>query len=143
MRGRKLERDPSAERIADECRLRQILRLHKAVEKIGKRSDSIIEERLVGLAKANLIDRIDVILGSQRRKVPQPNFLHRTQSVQQNHYWSLPALEIVNVLAVNGRYFFRRQSLLRLRIDKCSEKESCGESTANVINMHPQSQGKL
>ena len=40
---------------------------------------------LVGMTEAELIHSVDVMLGSQRREIAQPDFLHCTESMQQDH----------------------------------------------------------
>ena len=85
------------------------------MEKVHPSGDLVVQKRFVRVAKADLVDRVNVILGGQRADAPQPDFFDRAQPVQQDHHRPLTGLEVVNVLAENGSHFFRRRGGLILR----------------------------
>ena len=64
------------------------------------------------MAKANLVDRIDVIPGGKCAEISHPRFLDATHSVQQHYRRSLTGFEVADVLtegmaAARARYYNR------------------------------------
>jgi hypothetical protein len=104
-----------------------VLRLHECVEKIHKSGDFVIQEWLVGMAKANLVDRIDVMPGGKCAEISHPRFLDATHSVQQDYRRSLTSFEVADILTENHRGFFRRERPVlrqcKRRGQQCKDKQ--------------------
>jgi hypothetical protein len=54
------------------------------VEEVSEGCNLVINERLVGLAEADLVDCVDVILGSESANIRNPKLFSPSKTVQKN-----------------------------------------------------------
>jgi hypothetical protein len=89
------------------------------------------------MAKANLVDRVDVILCGKRAETRHPDFFAAPQPVQQDYGRSLTSLDVVNVLAEDNSHFLGWWSGLVLREgERRNDGQNRGEQQGAEADIH-------